>query len=246
MTSPVRIGVDARELLGESTGVGRYLGELMRRWTSGDTGCRFVLYAPASPQVALAAVEHRVGGRGTGTLWEQTWLRWTVKRDRPDVFFAPAYTAPLGTGVPVAVTVHDISFIAHPEWFRVREGARRRWLTRRAAETAAVILTPSRFSRDEIRRHLRIDEGRIRVIPQGLTPRAAAAPREPAPRGTGEGTVLYVGSVFNRRRVPDLIAAFARATPDLPRTRLVIVGDNRTWPPEDLRAFARKEGSPTR
>ena len=29
-----RIGVDARELLGDPTGVGRYLGELLRRWTT--------------------------------------------------------------------------------------------------------------------------------------------------------------------------------------------------------------------
>ena len=29
---PITIGIDARELLGEPTGVGRYLGELLRRW----------------------------------------------------------------------------------------------------------------------------------------------------------------------------------------------------------------------
>ena len=30
--APLTIGIDARELLGEPTGVGRYLGELLRRW----------------------------------------------------------------------------------------------------------------------------------------------------------------------------------------------------------------------
>ena len=34
MNRPIRIGVDARELLGSTTGVGRYLGELLRRWTT--------------------------------------------------------------------------------------------------------------------------------------------------------------------------------------------------------------------
>jgi len=48
VTGPLRIGVDARELLGDATGVGRYLGELMRRWTARpDAATRlFVLYAP--------------------------------------------------------------------------------------------------------------------------------------------------------------------------------------------------------
>ncbi len=48
------------------------------------------------------------------------------RRDPLDVFFAPAYTAPIGVPAPLAVTIHDISFVAHPEWFRAREGLRRR------------------------------------------------------------------------------------------------------------------------
>ncbi len=58
--------------------------------------------------------------------------------------------------------------------------------------------------------------------------------------------MLFVGSLFNRRRLPDLIAAFARATTALPDARLVIVGDNRTWPRQDLqrrRRGARRHGA---
>jgi glycosyltransferase involved in cell wall biosynthesis len=233
---PLRIGIDARELLGDATGVGRYLGELVTRWTkrSDANRRRLVLYAPeALPlEVPPGTTEHRVIGQGRGTWWEQTWLRRAVRADRPDVFFAPAYTAPLGTGVPLAVTIHDISFIAHPEWFRPREGLRRRWLTRRAAGSADVILTVSDFSRREIESKLRVDPARIRVIAEGVTPKPPGAPRGRQP------LVLYVGSLFNRRRLPDLIAAFSQATKDLPAARLVIVGDDRTWPPQDLRACA--------
>ncbi len=50
--------------------------------------------------------------------------------------------------------------------------------------------------------------------------------------------MLYVGSIFNRRRLPDLIAAFARATTDIPAARLVIVGADRSWPAQDLAAVA--------
>jgi len=47
--------------------------------------------------------------------------------------------------------------------------------------------------------------------------------------------VLFVGSIFNRRHVVDLIHAFtpiARAHPD---AALDIVGDNRSYPKQDLR-----------
>ncbi len=242
MSRRLRIGVDARELLGDTTGVGRYLGELLLRWTSRqDAASRtFVLYTPEPLSMALPrdVTEPRVVGGGRGTWWEQTHLRRAVAQDALDVFFAPAYTAPLGTGLPLGVTIHDISFIAHPEWFRAAEGLRRRWLTRRAASMASVIFTDSEFSRSELQRHLRIDHSRIRVIAPGTSP-PVPPPGAPLAR---EPLVLFVGSLFNRRRVPDLIAAFARATHDLPDARLVIVGDDRTWPRQDLRGVAAAHG----
>ena len=233
---PLTVGVDARELLGAKTGVGRYLGELLRRWISRPDADqrRFLLYSPEPLHADLllpGRTEARVLAGGRGTLWEQTTLRRAVNGDRPDVFFAPAYTAPLGLRVPFVVTIHDISFTAHPEWFRWREGMRRRLLTRRAAVNAACVITVSEFSRREIETHYAVRPERLDVIPQGVTRRASSvAAREPL--------VLYAGSVFNRRRVPDLLAAFARASQGLPDARLVIVGDNRTWPHEDLKAIA--------
>jgi glycosyltransferase involved in cell wall biosynthesis len=203
---------------------------------------RFILYAPEPLPLPLPpdTSELRIIGQGRGTWWEQTYLRRALRAEPLDAFFAPAYTAPLGTPVPLAVTIHDISFVAHPEWFRAGEGLRRRWLTRRAAHTAAVVFTDSAFSREELQRHLAVPASRIDVIPPGVEPRRAAT------RPAREPLVLYVGSLFNRRRLPDLIAAFALAARDLPHARLVIVGDNRTWPRQDLAAAAAAHGVASR
>ncbi|HSC26010.1 MAG TPA: glycosyltransferase family 1 protein [Vicinamibacterales bacterium] len=239
---PLSIGVDARELLGDATGVGGYLWELLRRWTgrSDADRRRLVLFAPDPLQLPLpeGATETRITGGGRGTWWEQVHLRRAVRADSPDVFFAPAYTAPLGMDQPLAVTIHDVSFMAHPEWFRAREGLRRRWLTQQAAARAGVILTVSEFSRSEIELHLQVPRDRIRVFPLGVTTRV----RAPRPSCAREPLVLFVGSLFNRRRLPDLVAAFAKATRDLPAATLVIAGHDRTWPPEDLRACAMEHG----
>jgi glycosyltransferase involved in cell wall biosynthesis len=242
MTTPLRIGVDARELLGAPTGVGRYLGELLTRWTSRPDRQRrtFWLYSPEPLPLTFPpdTTRPRIIGKGRGTWWEQTHLRRAVVQDRPDVFFAPAYTAPIGSDVPLAVTIHDISFVAHPEWFRAGEGLRRRWLTRRAAARARVIFTDSEFSRSELHAHLRADRSRIQVIPPGVTARTVKG----ADRSRREPIVLFVGSLFNRRRLPDLIAAFARVVQTVPDSRLVIVGDDRTWPRQDLAGIAERHG----
>lgn len=250
MTRALRIGVDARELLGDTTGVGRYLGELMRRWTTrADAGRRrFILYAPGDLPLAFPAdtTEQRIIGKGTGTWWEQTSLRRAVNAERPDVFFAPAYTAPLGIRTPLAVTIHDISFVAHPEWFRPRERWRRRLITARTAAAALIVFTDSGFSRSELETRLRIPSDRIRVIAPGVsgvgTRNPGVGSRESGLGPGREPLVLYVGSIFNRRRLPDLIAAFAQAARDIPDARLVIVGADRTWPAQDLASVAAAHG----
>jgi glycosyltransferase involved in cell wall biosynthesis len=245
----VRVGVDARELLGSTTGVGRYLGELLLRWTARDDRERrqFILYSPESLTLPLPAhaAQFRVvnpGGKSQrGPWWEQVHLRRAVANDRPDAFFAPAFTAPLVSGIPIAVTIHDIAFEAHPEWFRPRERMRRRWLTRRCAQRAAVVLTDSMFSHAEILKHYHLHPARIRVIAPGISPRHEAAWREREAAGPHR-LVLYVGSIFNRRRLPDLVAAFALVSRAVPDARLAIVGDDRSWPPVALTTVIDSHG----
>src|SRR5580765_5775042 len=103
----MRIGIDAREVCGRATGVGRYLGGLLREW-SDDARARaheFVLYAPepiALPLDARRFPSRTIGGSG-GTWWEQVQVPRAVASDHLDVWFAPAYTAPLLIGSPTVV-----------------------------------------------------------------------------------------------------------------------------------------------
>jgi glycosyltransferase involved in cell wall biosynthesis len=62
------------------------------------------------------------------------------------------------------------------------------------------------------------------------------------PGGKHEPLVLFVGSVFNRRHLPDLIRAFKPIAKGHSAARLEIVGDNRTYPYENLPAIAAAEG----
>jgi glycosyltransferase involved in cell wall biosynthesis len=232
----MRIGIDARELGGRVTGAGRYLAGLLREWTADERtrSHEFVLYAPEP--VALTLDTRRFATRvvpgSNGTWWEQIQLPAVAATDHLDVFFAPAYTAPLRLAAPVVLTIFDVSYVAHPEWFRLREGARRRWFTRAAARRAHTIVTISEFSKGEIVERLGVSASKVRVVPVGID--APTGPRLDPP--VSEARVLYVGSIFNRRRVPDLIRAclaLARRRPDV---SLDVVGDNRTFPEQDIDA----------
>jgi glycosyltransferase involved in cell wall biosynthesis len=234
----VRIAIDARELAGSATGTGRYLEQILAHWPPRAASHEVVLYAHRAVAVPAGPVrtDVRVLPGAGGTRWEQVTLAAALRRDQPDVLFAPAYSAPLLASTPTVLSVHDVSFAAHPEWFRPREGARRRFVTSRAARRARTVITMSAFSRDEIVRYLGVPAERVRVITHGLgvVPDGAAL----AAASGGRSLVLFVGSIFNRRHVPALIRAMPHVIARHPGARLAIVGDNRSYPHEDLAAIA--------
>jgi glycosyltransferase involved in cell wall biosynthesis len=218
----LHIGIDGRELAGQPTGVGRFLSEIVRVWSSDPAfPHRLTLFAPQP-------------GEAAGTWWEQTQLARLAAEAQVDVFFSPGYTAPLRLRCPSVVAVHDVSYFAHPEWFHWREGLRRRWLTKAAARRAHTVVTISEFSSREIQRWLGVAPERIRIVYPGAPPAQPPAPaRAPTP-----AVVLFVGSLFNRRHIPELIEAIAR----VPDATLVLVGDNRTAPRQDPLALAERAG----
>ena len=58
--------------------------------------------------------------------------------------------------------------------------------------------------------------------------------------------MLAVGSIFNRRHVPELVRGFARMATRHPAARLAIVGDNRTYPYVDIEAVRQASGAADR
>jgi len=256
----MRIGVDARELSGRATGAGRYLGGLLLEWARSADAARheFVLYAADSINLQLDARRFatRLVAGSSGTWWEQMRLPRSVQRDHLDVWFAPAYTAPLLLAIPTVVAIHDVSFAAHPEWFGLREGVRRRWITQQSANRAHTIITISEFSKREISAHLGAAPEKIQVVPPGVGTRdwgLGTGPQVPVAspaanhqsRGPTPYRVLYVGSIFNRRHVIDLIRAFGPIARAHPGATLDIVGDNRSHPREDLPRAIAGEGLQT-
>lgn len=232
----MRVAIDARELAGPPAGVGRYLAELLTEWEASGVArahdLRLFAHRPLRHAPGAWADAATVVPGAGGTRWEQWDFARALRRSAPDVVFCPGYTAPLAVSTPAVVAIHDVSFFAHPEWYAWREGLRRRAVTSRVARRARAVLAPSAFSAAEIVRYTGLDERRLRVVYLGV--RGPEAPM--IGRQDRSPLVLYVGSLFERRRLDVLIDAFHAVSHSHPDARLEIVGANRTRPHVDYAA----------
>jgi len=246
---PLVVGIDARELGGKRTGTGRYLRSLLLHWTRGGARDRFFVYfdgpPPADPVLDHPSVRPRALGDRPGPrlAFEEVRLPPAVRADGIGVFFSPAYTCPLRLGIPRVTAVHDLAYFSFPQDFGVLHAWLRRVRVALGLRLSRRILACSEFTRREITSRFPALAERVVHVPLGpdddLPP---PPPREDARRrlGVAGPSLITVGSIFNRRCIPELLRATARLRRRHPRLLLDVVGDNRTNPLLDLAALVRR------
>ncbi len=241
----MRIGFDGRALGSPAGGMRRYTRELfgaMRRVAPEIEV--LALGAPAeggAPPDGVRAVPLR-GTLPTNLGWTAVTLARAARRARLDLFHAPSYTAPPWGVHPLVLTIHDVSYERHPEWYPYRRDPLRRWFYRRSALAADRIVTDSQFSRAEIAAAYGIDPGRIRVVPLGVGPEFSPGDSvaTPAPR-VRRPYLLHVGDLHPRRNLPMVVRAFAaaRAAGPFGDLGLVLAGTDRGHATEVTREAQR-------
>lgn len=246
----MRIGIDGRELQGRPTGTGRYLRSLLRVWAREGRDSLVVYFhgpAPRLPLFEASGFELRPIGdeRAGGLLWQQSLLPRATREDRLDVFFSPAYECPLALRVPRVTAIHDLSFFARPHEFGWLDGCKRRLLVAASVRASAQILACSEFTRNQIAARFPEAAARVSLVPLGPDDDLPPAPsREEARRrlGIAGPVAISVGSLFERRCVPELLRGFVRVLGSFPTARLEIVGENRSHPYRDYREEAWRLG----
>lgn len=237
----MRIGIDGRALERKRTGAARYLCSLLRVWAMEHQNHEYYLYFEQDTPVDLSFGEACFTKRLPMRLpllkenvrelvWEQTILPLAASRDRVDLLFSPAYTTPALFGGATAVTIHDVSYEAHPQWSRPLQRWKLRSLSRLAARRASAILTDSDFSKQELLKHYRLPPSKVHAIPLAADDFLRQLPEGKAGEivkgrfGVKEDYLLFVGSIFPRRRISTLLEAFELALKDGGPGSLVLVG----------------------
>jgi glycosyltransferase involved in cell wall biosynthesis len=143
--------------------------------------------------------------------------------------------------------VHDVSFLEHPEYFTRARAFQLHCTVRRTVRAAACVLTPSHFSKQCILDAYRLDERKVRVVPNGVSFAFHPVAREAAQSwvrssfNLSSPIILTVSDLQPRKNHLGLIRAFeqlVQAHPELPH-HLVIVGKDTWYAPVIHRAAAQ-------
>jgi glycosyltransferase involved in cell wall biosynthesis len=133
-----------------------------------------------------------------------------------DVFHATNYVLPRAPGVPLVVTVHDLTLLRYPE-LGTKPLRRLVERTRHSAREARRVIADSEATRRDVIELLGVAEQNVRAIPLGCDPDFTAGDVESARErvarrfGVDRPYVLHVGTIEPRKNLERLISAFARA-----------------------------------
>ena len=212
----LRIGYDVTATIAGRTGVARYARELVAAVEEEGVSARLLAVGrgpfpppPGTRRVRVPLRAIRAGWRALGAPRAEWWLR------DIDLMHALDMTPP-PTRRPLAITVHDLAALEHPELHSAHlVDQQRRQL--RAARSAALLCAVSQTTADALARQ-GVSADRIAVTPLGLT-------RLPAPeRSCVEPPfLLAVGELASRKSLGTLIDAFLGAQLP-PEYRLVLAG----------------------
>lgn len=217
----MRIGIEGRTLQGRRYGVARYTLNLLRNFVEIDPGSEYVVYLSGEIEpLGLHGGGPRlevIADGGVPLLWRHVRLPAAMRRDRVDVHFSPSYFLPALKVCPYVDVVHDLSFLAHPEWFARDRRMMFDGLFWRFVRRAERIITVSEHSKGDIVRFLGVDPGRITVIYEAADERFAPVADERALAsvrrryGLEEGFLFTAGSIHTRRNLERLIEAVGGA-----------------------------------
>ncbi len=251
----MRIGIDARWIFSELSGIGVYTRELIRSLAERDSLNSYCLFFNDEDLAARTMSETGAAAApnfksimlnfGLFSPANQLRLPTILRKQQLDVFHSTNYMIPLAafpSGRPGRIrcitTIHDLIPLLFPE-YAPRSKKRRlfpiyRLLMREIARRSDVIITDSQCSRKDVIAHLHIPADRadkVFAIPVGVSPAFSPGKREAS--DSASRTVLWVGRTDPYKNLAGLVQAFAavRKTASFP-IRLRIAGSRDPRYPE--------------
>jgi len=218
------IGFDAKRIVRNATGLGSYSRTLVNDLAvAGADSLDLRLYAPDEgrdelrsqivmrPNVHFCYPQSSLAPRTSHFIpfyknyWRSRAIVNDLHRDRIHLFHGLSGELPRGlreSGIKSVVTIHDLIFLRHPEYYNWFDAKLYAWKFRQTLREADHIIAISQCTKRDIMQLGNVPEERISVIYQSFAPRFKASPS--SPRGDGQQAapyILSVGTIEERKNV---------------------------------------------
>ena len=205
--------INARFLTQNITGVQRFAIEIAKQLKI-LYGNDLIFVSPKNiiHKELAKELDVKIIGNFTGHLWEQISLPKYLKQNGNSLLLNLANTAPLLYANKI-VTIHDLAFLHHPEWFSKKFTLVYNFLLPNIANHSKHILTVSQYVKDDISKSYKIEPNKIDIIYNSYSNMFKKLPFEK------EDYVLAVGSIEPRKNLIALIDIFKKTD-----MKLLIVG----------------------
>ncbi|MDR4509746.1 MAG: glycosyltransferase family 4 protein [Candidatus Brocadiaceae bacterium] len=171
----MRIGIDARILSEENTGIYNYVFHLLCNLQEIDDTNDYFLFSHAEFEMPLKNNRwHKIVGNGitagVSKLWFQTGLIPLIKKTKIDIFWATCNLLPLAlpSRVRTLLTVHDLTYLFYPETMAMKNLLAYRLLQRRSIKTADRIIADSEATARDVKSYFGITPNKMEVLPCGI------------------------------------------------------------------------------
>jgi glycosyltransferase involved in cell wall biosynthesis len=243
----LRALIDAHMLGSQETGNETYIVNLLQHLPAlPGIRCGAALAPDSPPPPGLRDIEFiPLGLRGN---WPRLLyaLPRACRRWQADILHV-TYVGPFPAPCPLVVTVHDVSFKRHPEFFSARDRLLFATLLPATLRRASAVITVSRHAQQEILWAYPYLAGRVHVTPEAPSPIFRPVEQEEALQsvraryGIHAQFILVVGNIEPRKNLLRLIQAFASLRQQWPSLQLVIVGQAQ-WQSSAVYARVRSLG----
>ena len=233
------IGFDAKRIVSNATGLGSYgrtlVNDLIRR---ADDDVDLLLYAPNPGRDDLRQqilINEHVDFRYPqfsilNSYWRSYGMTNDLKRDGVQLYHGLSGELPIGlrkAGIPGLVTIHDLIFLRHPEYYPWIDAKLYAWKFRQTLKEADHIIAISQRTKVDIMEFGDVPPERISVVYQSYNPRFSATPSAEAQAavrkryGLPEHFILNVGTIERRKNLRLAVEALPLLPTDI---HLVAVG----------------------
>lgn len=232
----MKIGIDTQTTLGQKTGFGFYVENLVKELKKIDKKNQYFYFHPKK-QEDLSSLER--------FKWDQFELVKKANNANVDILHQPCFSAPIFFSGVKIVTIHDLITLNIPQ--KIPFFSRQffgKWMPY-SYKFADRIIAISEHTKKDIIKFLNIAENKISVIPQAASKefntniKNEAVEKVRKKYKIGKKYFLHTGTLNPRKNLEFLVGVFSEVSKKFPDYQLVIVG-KKGWYYEGLFDLVRQ------